>query len=214
MPGSGESGDVTLMLRALARGERAASEALLQRVYDELRTLAAARMAHERPGHTFQPTALVHEAWLRLVGDRATAWEGRAHFYGAAAEAMRRILVDHARRRGAAKRGGGARRQPLSDGLGAEGPRLEEIVAVDEALSRMEERNPRGAAVVRLRFFAGLDEEEIARVLEVSTRTVRREWLYARARLFRELNPDADGEEGSDDPHAGNGGQGDLRARR
>lgn len=212
MPGSGDPGDVTLMLRALARGERVASDALLERVYDELRALAASRMDRERTGHTLQPTALVHEAWLRLVGTREVAWEGRAHFYGAAAQAMRRILVDHARRHGAQKRGGGARREPLPEGLGVEGRRLEEIVAVDEALSRMEMQSPRGAAVVRLRFFAGLDDEEIARVLEVSTRTVRREWLYARARLYRTLHPE--GAEGGDEhgPVSGDDRQGDLRA--
>lgn len=192
MAGAEEVGDVTLMLRALARGERGVSEELLGRVYEELRRLAAAYMARERRSHTLDRTALVHEAWLRLVGDREVDWQGRAHFYGAAAEAMRRILVDHARRRGAQKRGGAARRRPLHEGLGLEEAHLEEILAVDEALLRMKEQNPRGADVVRLRFFVGLDDEEIASVLEVSSRTVRREWLYARAHLYRTLHPDTE----------------------
>ncbi len=205
-----------MMLRALVRGERESSEALLGRVYGELHALAQAHMANERKGHTLQPTALVHEAWLRLVGNHAVSWEGRAHFYGAAASAMRRILVDHARRHGARKRGGGARRLDLPAAeLGrSQAPSLEEIVAVDEALSRMEERNPRGAEVVRLRYFAGLDDGEIARVLRVSPRTVRREWFYARACLYRTLHPDAGEPGGSHEQRARDQDQGDLRARR
>ena len=199
------------MLRALARGEAPRAQALLHRVYEELRRLADAQMAKERVGHTLQPTALVHEAWLRLVGDEPVDWAERGHFYGAAARAMRRILIDHARRRRAAKRGGGGVTLPLSPALEAAEHRFQEIVAVDEALSRMEERDPRGADVVRLRFFAGLADADVARVLGISERTVRREWLYARARLFRDLGGETRREGDEHGAAPGNRPQEDLR---
>ena len=181
------SGEVTRLIRAVARGEPGSEELLVQ-VYEELRRIARARMARERPGHTLQPTALVHEAYLRLVGDAEIAWDSRAHFYAAAAEAMRRILIDHARRRATRKHGGDRVREPLegADLVFAQKP--EEILAVDEALSRMQEDDPRGAEIVRFRFFAGLSIEETAQAMDLSPRTVRREWLYARAKLFKALN--------------------------
>jgi RNA polymerase sigma factor (TIGR02999 family) len=144
-------------------------------------------MADERPDHTLQATALVHEAYLRLVGSHEVAWENRAHFYVAAAEAMRRILIEHARKRGRIKRGGDRARVPLNTVYLAEKAYPEEIMSVDSAIRRLEERDSRMARIVRLRFFAGLSTEEIAETLGLSDRTVRREWALARAWLHREL---------------------------
>ncbi len=185
--------DVTRILDRAARGEAGAIDELLPLVYDQLRGSAAKRMARERPDHTLQPTALVHEAYMRLVGDSAVTWEGRGHFYAAAAEAMRRILIEHARARGRVKRGGGWQRLTVDSlDLGQEPPPLEDIMSVDRAIRRMEDRDPRMAEIVRLRFFAGLSMQEIAEALSVTDRTVRREWAVARAWLFRELSePDA-----------------------
>jgi RNA polymerase sigma factor (TIGR02999 family) len=166
---------------------------LLPLVYEQLRGLARRQMAGERAGHTLQPTALVHEAYLRLLRDRSVAWAGRAQFFCAAAEAMRRILVEHARARGRLKRGGGAaegggrRRVPLSVLELATGEDPAEILALDEAVRRLEGENPELGAVVRLRFYAGLSVEEAAEVLGVSARSVKRDWSYARAWLFRVL---------------------------
>jgi len=191
----GDSG-ITGMLRAIVRGDADVSDRLFRRVYDELHRLAAHRMKGERTGHTLQPTALVHEAFLRLVGEAPVSWDSRSHFYGAAARAMQRILVDHARRRDAQKRGDGERPIPLDDAGPAISPDFEEIVAIDEALSRMEEQNPRGAEVVRLRYFAGLSIDETAAALTLSPRTVRREWNYARAQLYRALRKPEVGDDG------------------
>jgi RNA polymerase sigma factor (TIGR02999 family) len=159
---------------------------LLPLVYGRLREIAAQRMAAERPGHTLDATGLVHEAYLKLV-QRPVGWRGKAHFYAAAAEAMRRILVDHARGRGREKRGAGRVRLPLDvvDLASREDPA--EILSVDEAVRRLEERDPRMAEVVKLRFYAGLSEEETAEALGITDRTVRREWTLARAFLQREL---------------------------
>jgi len=181
------SREVSRILRAAAGGTPVDPAALLPLVYDNLRAIAARRMVEERPGHTLGPTALVHEAYLRLVGSGPLAWSSKAHFYAAAAEAMRRILVDHARARGSRKRGGGRLRLALDvlELAGREDPM--EILAVDEAVSRLETQDSRMAAVVKLRFFAGLSEEESARALGVSLRTVCREWTMARAFLHREL---------------------------
>jgi RNA polymerase sigma factor (TIGR02999 family) len=168
-------------------GKHAAS-ALLPLVYDELKQLARQKMTSERADHTLQPTALVHEAYLRLTGNSNIPWSGQRQFFFAAAEAMRRVLIDHARSRGQIKRGRGRNRIPLNVLEIASDEQLPEILALDEALSRLEKVSPDVAAVVRLRFYGGLTIEETADALGISPRTVKREWTYARARLFRELS--------------------------
>jgi RNA polymerase sigma factor (TIGR02999 family) len=181
---------VTLLGAKAGQGDCEAAAELLRLVYGELRRLAAAQMARERAGQTLQPTALVHEAWLRLGGDQQPAWENRAHFFGAAAEAMRRILVDRARRRNAQRRGGGRTHVPLDEieiGGAANDPHLLEI---NEALERFAEREPQKAEFIRLRYFIGLQLGEAARVLGISEATAKRWWVFARAWLYRELNPD------------------------
>jgi len=180
---------VTRLLKDVGEGKPHAAEALLPLVYDQLRELARHRMSEERAGHTLQATALVHEAYLRLVGDRPAGWAGRAHFFHAAAEAMRRILIEHARSRGRVKRGGGAERQrvPLSVvDLAAEND-AGEILDLDEAICRLDLQSPDVAAVVRLRFYAGLTIEETAEALGISPQSVKRDWAYARAWLFHQL---------------------------
>jgi len=181
------SSEVSRILRAAAHGAPVDQAALLPLVYDGLRAIAARQMKSERPGHTLGPTALVHEAYLRLVGDGPISWAGKAHFYAAAAEAMRRILVDHARARGSQKRGGGRLRLALDIVELASREDPFEILALDEALCRLEEQDVRMAEIVKLRFFAGLEDEEAARVLGISRRTVCREWTLARAFLQREM---------------------------
>jgi RNA polymerase sigma factor (TIGR02999 family) len=168
-------------------GEGPALEAseVLPLVYDELRSLARRRMAQERVGHTMGATALVHEAYMRLAGPMRFA--NRGHFFAAEAEAMRRILIDHARTRGRTKRGGGAKRMPLSVLDLAACPEAGEILAFDEAISRLEKESPAAASVVRLRFYAGLSIDETAEALDISPRTVDREWTYARAWLYGAL---------------------------
>ncbi|MCL4220865.1 MAG: sigma-70 family RNA polymerase sigma factor [Phycisphaerales bacterium] len=174
---------VTELLKAV--GSRpAASEELLNLVYDQLRQIARQRMGNERAGHTLQATALVHEAFLKLVGDENLSWENRGHFYAACAQAMRRILIDHARKRGAEKRGGAQKRLPLNVVDLAEETDPAQVLALNEAMGELERSDPRAASIVRLRFFAGLDVEETASVLGLSERTVMRDWAYARARLF------------------------------
>lgn len=171
-------------------GDSLSSAQLLQMVYDELRRLAAARMARESAAQTLQPTALVHEAWLRLGGDRQPTWENEAHFFGAAAEAMRRILIDRARRRNALRRGGGRTHFPLDDlelGDPWEDPRL---LGIDDALTRFAGIEPKKAELVRLRYFAGLPLHEASRVLGISEATAKRWWVFSRAWLYRELNPE------------------------
>jgi RNA polymerase sigma factor (TIGR02999 family) len=179
--------DVTRLLNDAAAGNSAATNALFQAVYDQLRQIARQRMAEERVGHTLQATALVHETYLRLVGDQQIHWRTRAHFFSAAAEAMRRILIDYARKRGRLKRGGGLRRVPanLAELAGTEN--VHEIVAVDDAIRRLEREDARAGQIVRLRFFAGLSVEEAAGALGLSPRTAAREWSYARAWLFDAL---------------------------
>jgi len=169
-------------------GDTHAAADLLPLVYQQLRAAAQKQMASERSDHTLQATALVHEAYVRLVGPHDVPWENRAHFYVAAAEAMRRVLIEHARKRGRVKRGGGRRRIPLTGEELAEDPNLEEIMSVDAAIRRLEEQDGRMSRIVRLRFFAGLDVKETAAVLGISDRTVRREWALARAWLHRELS--------------------------
>ena len=190
-PGDEEfASQVTHVLRQVSSGDQAAAGDLLPLVYDQLRALAQQRMMHERPGHTLQATALVHEAFLKLVGPRAIPWAGQAHFYAAAAEAMRRILVDHARTRHRGKRGGKGSRVLLNVLDLAEAQNSEEILALDEALCRLEQQEPAVSEVVRLRFFAGLSVDQTAESLGVSPRSVDRRWKFARAWLFRELHPD------------------------
>lgn len=183
---------VTRVLQAMEQGDPVAAERLLPLVYAELRRLAARKLTQERPGQTLDATALVHEAWLRLVSpDEQVRWQNRAHFFAAAAEAMRRILVDNARRKAAAKRGGTRRRIPLEDGHRiADSP--EHILAVDEALSRFAAAEPAKAELVKLRFFAGMSMPEAATALGISVATAERWWAFARAWLYSELY---DGEE-------------------
>lgn len=189
--------EVTQILHAIDRGHLAAAADLLPLVYDELRRLAAAKLAQERADHTLQPTALVHEAFLKLVGSPIEAFRGRGHFLAAAAEGMRRILIDHARQRNALKRGQG-QRVPIDwteiAGVGdlLREERNEEILALDKALLRLEEEDPDAAKVVRLRFFGELSVDETAEALGVSPRSVDREWAYARARLLRLLREHTD----------------------
>ena len=183
--------DVRRILSAIEQGDPMAAAQLLPLVYEELRRLAAARLAAEAPGQTLQPTALVHEAYLRLVGpDPQAAWNSRGHFFAAAAEAMRRILVEAARRKGRARHGGGLRRCELpADGPAVTDP-VEDVVAVDEALEKLAAVDPRAAELVKLHYFAGLTIEQAAEVLGVSVRKAYTVWAYARAWLFRRLGGD------------------------
>jgi len=180
--------DVTQLLDAAAAGDPKAAAELLPLVYDELRKLAAARMAEEKPDQTLQATALVHEAYLRLVGgQKQQDWNGRGHFFAAAAEAMRRILVEQARSKGRQKRGGERQRLSLDDlEIPFTGP-SDELLAVDEVLTRLAEKHPEKADLVKLRFFGGLTGEEAAQALGISPATADRYWTFARAWLFREL---------------------------
>ena len=190
-----EEQQVTRLLNEAQRGRAEAAKALLPLVYSRLRQLAEQRMAGERAGHTLQATALVHEAYVRLVGAEPVPWAGRSHFYFAAAEAMRRILIDHARARAGPRRGGKRRRVAFSSVLDlaqAADEDLSQILILDEAISRLEKVSDSAAAVVRLRFFAGLSVEETAAALNVSAPTVKRNWTYARAWLSRELQGEAD----------------------
>jgi RNA polymerase sigma factor (TIGR02999 family) len=178
-------GPVTRVLADLSGADRReVFNRLLPLVYDELRGLARAKLRHERQGHSLQATALVHEAYIRMLGADSPSWNDRGHFFRAAAEAMRRILIDHARKRGRAKRGGGRIQVTLGDVQVGAGLPLEDLLALDEAIQRLEEQDPRMAEIVRLRFFAGLSVEETAETLDVSERTVKREWAVARAWLF------------------------------
>jgi len=183
----GSKGAVTSMLQATGRGDRKAAADLLPLVYKELRHLAGSRLAKLPPGQTLQPTALVHEAYLRLVGTKDPGWESRGHFFKAAAEAMRRIIVEEARRKASHKRGGGRQRVQFEDSLLAVYPPGEDILAIDEALRRLESEDPRKGHIVNFRFFAGLTAEETAASLGVSKGTVDREWRYVRPWLFDQV---------------------------
>jgi RNA polymerase sigma factor (TIGR02999 family) len=179
----------TQLIRSASAGDPRAADDLLPLVYGQLRAIAQERMAMERRDHTLQATALVHEAYVKLVGADEIPWSGRAGFFSAATEAMRRILIDHARRRGSEKRGGRVARialREVADLASADDPG--EIVAFDEAFLRLEEQHPEVAKVVRLRFYAGLTVEETAKVLAISPRTVNREWTFARAWLHEEFH--------------------------
>jgi RNA polymerase sigma factor (TIGR02999 family) len=179
--------EITQMLQAIRSGDGRASEELLPLVYGELRRLAAARMAQEPSGQTLQATALVHEAWLRLVGDGDRTWQNRAHFFGAAAEAMRRILVENARRKSRLKRGGGQVRLDLAElDLAATTPD-DKILLMDEALEQLQAEDAEKARIVVLKFFGGLTNQEVAENLRVAERTVERQWAYAKAWLFQRI---------------------------
>jgi RNA polymerase sigma factor (TIGR02999 family) len=180
--------DVTQILSRIESGDPSAAEQLLPLVYDELRKLAAVRLAHEKPGHTLQATALVHDAYLRLVDvDKAQHWSGRGHFFAAAAEAMRRILVDQARRRQAAKRGGGAEREELHESSIVTPRPADELLAVDDLLDCLAEVDPTAAKLVKLRFFVGLNMSEVADALGISVRSAQDIWAYARAWLHQKI---------------------------
>jgi RNA polymerase sigma-70 factor (ECF subfamily) len=182
-------GDVTRLLEDFDQHDDAAAE-LLPLVYDQLRAIAQRRMSGERADHTLQATVLVHEAFMKLVGDHDISWEGRRHFYAVAARAMRRVLIDHARKRLSEKRGGGRHALPMEmiDLAASQDP--QEIIALDDALTRLEEEEPRAAQIVQLRYYAGLSVEETAEAVGVSERTVMREWSFARARLYQLLHPE------------------------
>ena len=181
--------EVTRILNAMGQGDPQASEQLLPLVYHELRRLAAEKMAQERPGQTLQATALVHEAYLRLVDtEQPQHWDGRRHFFAAAAEAMRRILVDQARRKQADKHGGGRLRIDLPENLAAQEANSDDLVALDEALSRLERHDPDAARLVKLRYFAGLSHQDAAEALGISRGGADRLWALGRAWLFRQLS--------------------------
>ena len=181
--------NVSQLLQAIEQGDPHAARELLPLVYAELRRLAAQKMAHEAPGQTIQPTALVHEAYLRLVGaDAASAWDDRGHFFAAAAEAMRRILIENARRKHSLKHGGGRQRKPLEEVSLALNEAEDDLLAIDEALGKFAEKDRVKAELVRLRFFAGCTIEQAARMLGISTATAERWWAYARAWLHQEMS--------------------------
>jgi RNA polymerase sigma factor (TIGR02999 family) len=186
-PTSVRDGHVTRLLRRIEAGDRQATEELLPVVYQELRKLARSRMARERPGQTLTPTALVHEAYLRLVKDETLGWDNRGHFFAAAAEAMRRILIERARRYASRRHGGGQERVTLGDAASPESIPPEELLALDEALTRLEAKDRAMADVVKLRFFSGLTVPETAAALGLSVATVNRHWAAARAWLQREI---------------------------
>jgi len=177
--------DITQVLQSVNRGEGGASEELMPLVYDELRRLAAARMARESPGQTIQATVLVHEAWLQLAGNGNRHWQNRAHFFGAASDAMRRILIDNARRKARIKHGGGQSRVDIADVQVAEKTPDDDILLINEAVEQLETENPEQARIVVMKFFGGLTNEEVAENLGVSERTVDRLWAAAKVRLFR-----------------------------
>lgn len=197
--------DVTRILQSVDSGDPRAAEDLLPLVYDELRRLAAVRMAGEQPDQTLQPTALVHEAWLRLTGGENKQWNGRAHFYGAAAEAMRRILIERARRKLALKRGARAERVDLNldqvEVAAQSDP--EAILALNEALEVLAREDPESAELVKLRFFAGMSNQEAAEVLGVSERSTKRYWTFARAWLFQEIQNLREADRASQRPDPG-----------
>ena len=179
--------DVTTVLQAIGRGDPKAADELLPLVYAELRRLAAAKMARESPGQTLQPTALVHEAWLRLAGSGAAAFAGKAHFFAAAAEAMRRILIDRARSKRAVRHGGELSRAEFDENNIAAAVAEDEMFAVHDALDRLAAQNPREAELVKLRYFVGMTLEEAAEALGISARTADNDWAHARAWLFHEI---------------------------
>lgn len=186
--------DVTLIISQIEDGDPSAAEQLLPLVYDELRKLAAAKLANEKPGQTLQATALVHDAYIRLVdAEQAQRWDSRGHFFAAAAEAMRRILVESARRKARTRHGGEVQRVELDPDLISPPNRLEDLIALDKALRRLERVDERKASLVKLRYFAGLTVPEAAKALGVSLATAERDWRYARVWLLRELGEEQEG---------------------
>jgi RNA polymerase sigma factor (TIGR02999 family) len=181
--------DVTRLIDAAAAGDRHAADELLPLVYDELRSLAAARLASEAPGHTLQSTALVHEAYLRLIGaGQPIDWDGRGHFFAAAAEAMRRILIDRARHKATAKKGGDLRRIDIEQVSVTDNGREAELLALDDALSEFERHDPQAARLVKLRYFAGLSHQQAAEALGIGRRAADRLWVLAKAWLYQRLS--------------------------
>ena len=187
VPATDTMSEITRILQALEHGQTQAADELLPLVYEELRRLAAHRMANEAAGHTLQPTALVHEAWLRLAGEEHQRWDGRGHFFAAAAESMRRILIERARRRNALKRGGDFERVNLDDVDVATLADSDTLLLINDALEKLEKEDPAAAQVVKLRFFAGMTNDEAGAALGISARTAKRCWTFARAWLFQEL---------------------------
>lgn len=191
-PSPGEPGEITQLLQEASQGRKEAFDRVLPLIYQELNRIARNRLRLERPGHTLSTTALVHEAYLRLVGQTRVEWRNRNQFFAVASDAMRRILIDHAKRSQAAKRGGGADNVPIdaiAEFVSADvSSQAEELLALDEALTRLAEFNPDGARVVQYRFFGGLSNDEVADVLGVSERSVRRMWTVAKAWLRKELD--------------------------
>jgi RNA polymerase sigma-70 factor (ECF subfamily) len=185
---SSEPSEVTKLLHHIKEGDQSGVDRLFAAVYQELRNLAAKCFHREPGGNTLQPTALVHEAYMKLVDQKAVDWQSRTHFFAVAAQAMRRILVDHARQRGAAKRGGGNKRMLLDDDLLPGFQPSDDLLAVDDALSKLAQLDPRQAQLVELRFFGGLSVDEAADTLGISKRTAEREWTMVRAWLRRELS--------------------------
>jgi RNA polymerase sigma factor (TIGR02999 family) len=181
---------VTQLLKAMGKGDSKAADSLLPLIYAELHRLARSYMRRERPDHTLQATALINEAYLRLVREDVD-WNSRAHFIGVAAHVMRQVLVDYARAHKAEQRGGGLKRVEMQEELAISPEQLDEVALLDEALSRLEQKNSRQARVVELRYFGGLSVEQISSLLEISQRSVKRDWSLARIWLFRELRPDA-----------------------
>jgi len=182
--------DVTRILDAIERGDAKATDELLPMVYEELRLLAAQKLSHEPPGQTLQATALVHEAYIRLVGAKGRGWDNKGHFFKAAAEAMRRILIENARRKKSPKYGGDHRKRDLNEALlvVGDGVPSETMIALDEALEKLSRKDKTKADVVRLRYFAGLTSEQTAGVLKISPTTAKRYWIYSRAWLLREIS--------------------------
>jgi RNA polymerase sigma factor (TIGR02999 family) len=179
--------EVTLLLEAARQGDPQAADKLLPLVYAELRRVAATKMAQENPGHTLQPTALVHEAWLRLTGDEDRRWNDRTHFFAAAAEAMRRILVDNARRKRAQRHGGGQQRVAIPEIACATVENDDQVLAINDALEKFAVLDPHKSELVKLRYFVGLTLEEAAGVLGISLATAKRHWVFARAWLYEEI---------------------------
>lgn len=182
------SADVTTLLIDWSQGDRSALDRLMPLVYDELHHLASRYMSHEHPGHTLQSTALVHEAYLKLIDQQRVQWRNRAQFYGVAAQMIRRILVDHARTAKAQKRGGEARKLSLDETAGVPERRDLDLIALDDAMGALARLDPQQSRVIELRFFGGLTVEETAEALDISPATVKRDWVTAKAWLFRELN--------------------------
>ena len=198
-------GDVTRLLNRLQQGDRKAESLLIPLVYDELRRLASAYMRRERPGHTLQSTALVHEAYIKLSDQKNVSWQNRAHFFAVAAQLMRRILVDHARARLARKRGSRPDLIPVDEAFAFTPERSNDLLALDEALNRLGEKDPRTLQVVELRFFGGLTVEQTAEAMGISARTVKREWNFGRAWLRAELEAKAKFSDETDVPGGGSG---------